>query len=73
MNQPEFGAAPKKIEPQTKTPPIKKLQKPNAPRRGNGNSRTPSMGGSRKIATASKMGTANRNIITVPCSVKTWL
>src|SRR5690606_6224576 len=70
MNQPAEGAALKKIEPQTKTPPIRKLQKPKADSRGNGNSRAPSMGGSRKIATASKTGTANRNIITVPCRVK---
>ena len=73
MNQPPLGAASKKIEPQTKTPPIRKLQKPKAPSRGNGSSRAPSIGGSRKIATASKIGTAKRNIITVPCSVKTWL
>ena len=73
MNQPDDGAASKKIEPQTKTPPIRKLQKPKAPSRGKGSSRAPSMGGSRKIATASKIGTANRNIITVPCSVNAWL
>ena len=36
MNQPDEGAASKKIEPQTKTPPIRKLQKPKAPRRGKG-------------------------------------
>ncbi len=70
MNHPAFGAAPKKIDPQTKMPPMKKLQKPKAPSRGNGSSRAPSMGGRRKIATASKIGTAKRNIITVPCSVK---
>ena len=73
MNQPDDGAASKKIEPQTKTPPRRKLQKPKAPSRGNGSSRAPSIGGNRKIATASKIGTANRNIITVPCSVKAWL
>jgi hypothetical protein len=69
MNQPELGAAPKKIEPHTKTPPMRKLQKPKAPSRGNGISRAPIIGGSKKIATASKIGTAKRNIITVPCSV----
>jgi len=69
MNHPALGAAPKKIEPQTKVPPIRKLQKPKAPSRGNGRSRAPSIGGRRKIATASKIGTAKRNIITVPCSV----
>ena len=73
MNQPLDGAAPKKIEPQTKTPPSRKLQKPKAESRGNGSSRAPSIGGRRKIATASKIGTAKRNIITVPCSVKAWL
>ena len=73
MNQPEDGTASKKIEPQTNTPPMRKLQKPKAPRRGKGNSRAPSMGGRRKMATASKIGTAKRNIITVPCSVKAWL
>lgn len=73
MNQPVDGAALKKIEPQTKIPPRKKLQKLKAPRRGNGISRAPSIGGRRKIATASKIGTANRNIITVPCRVKAWL
>ena len=30
MNQPPSGAASKKIEPQTKTPPIRKHQKPKA-------------------------------------------
>ena len=39
MNQPACGAAPKKIEPQTKTPPRRKLQKPKAESRGNGRSR----------------------------------
>jgi hypothetical protein len=73
MNQPASGAALKKIEPQTKTPPITKHQKPNADRRGKGRSRAPSMAGRMRIATASKMGTANRNIITVPCKVKSWL
>ena len=70
MNQPDDGAASKKMEPQTKTPPMKKLQKPKAPSRGKGSSRAPSIGGSRNIATASKIGTAKRNIITVPWSVK---
>ena len=36
-------------------------------------SRDPSMAGSRSIAKASTIGTANRNIITVPCMVKNWL
>ncbi|MNE45587.1 hypothetical protein D3C80_1398760 [compost metagenome] len=31
------------------------------------------MEGRRKIAIASKIGTAKRNIITVPCRVKAWL
>src|SRR5690606_22428946 len=39
MNQPPFGAASKKIDPQTKTPPSTKHQNPNADRRGNGRSR----------------------------------
>ena len=43
MNQPPSGAASKKIEPQTKTPPIRKHQKPKADSRGNGRSRAPSM------------------------------
>src|SRR3546814_1638286 len=72
MNQPVLGAELKKIDPQTKMPPSRKLQKPKAERRGNGSSRAPSMDGSRKIAMASKIGTAKRNIITVPCSVKAW-
>jgi len=50
-----------------------KLQKPKAESSGNGSSRAPSIAGSRKIAPASKIGTANRNIITVPCRVKAWL
>src|SRR5690606_7041509 len=73
MNQPVLGAELKKIDPQTKMPPSRKLQKPKAERRGNGSSRAPSIDGSRKIAMASKIGTAKRNIITVPCSVKAWL
>ena len=73
MNQPEAGAAPKKIEPLTKTPPIRKHQKPKADSRGNGRSRAPSICGSSMIATASKIGTAKRNIIAVPCSVNSWL
>ena len=73
MNQPASGAESKKIEPQTKTPPITKHQKPKADNLGNGRSRAPSMAGRRRIATASKIGTANRNIITVPCSVKAGL
>lgn len=73
MNQPASGACPKKIELETNTPPIRKHQKPKAESRGNGRSRAPSMAGRMRIATASKIGTANRNIITVPCRVNTWL
>ena len=36
-------------------------------------SRVPSMLGSSMTANASTIGTANRNIIIVPCIVKTWL
>ena len=36
-------------------------------------SRVPSMLGSSSMAKASMMGTANRNIIVVPCMVKNWL
>jgi hypothetical protein len=50
-----------------------KLQKPNAESRGNGRSRAPSICGSTMIENASKIGTANRNIITEPWSVKSWL
>ena len=73
MNQPPRGAASKKIEPQRKTPPRTKHQKPNAERRGNGRSRAPSICGSRITAIASKIGIAKRNIITEPWTVKTWL
>ena len=73
MNQPASGAALKKIEPQTKTPPMMKHQKPKALSRGKGRSRAPTIAGSMRIATASKIGTAKRNIITVPCSEKSWL
>src|SRR5690606_35614994 len=58
MNQPVLGAELKKIDPQTKIPPSRKLQKPKAERRGKGSSRAPSIDGSRKIAMASKIGTA---------------
>src|SRR5688500_18613710 len=50
-----------------------KVQIVNALIRGNGMSREPSMSGSMKIAIASSIGTANRNIIAVPCVVKSWL
>ena len=48
-------------------------QKPNADSRGNGSSRAPIICGRNRIETASKIGIANRNIITEPCSVKIWL
>jgi hypothetical protein len=35
--------------------------------------RVPSISGIRKTAIASITGTANRNIIVVPCMVKIWL
>ena len=73
MNQPPRGAASKKIEPQRNMPPIANAQKPNADSRGNGSSRAPIICGRNMIDTASKIGIANRNIITEPCSVKTWL
>jgi hypothetical protein len=73
MNQPPAGAALKKIEPQTNTPPSRKLQYPYAESLGNGRSRAPSISGRMRIENASKIGTAKRNIITVPCKVKTWL
>ena len=73
MNQPPRGAASKKIEPQRKMPPMTKLQKPNADSRGNGRSRAPSICGRIRIENASKIGTAKRNIITEPCTVKIWL
>src|SRR5688500_19858303 len=69
MNQPPRGAASKKMEPARKTPPMKKAQKPNAERRGNGRSRAPSICGSSSTAMASNTGIANRNIITEPCTV----
>ncbi len=50
-----------------------KHQNPNADRRGNGRSRAPSICGSRMTAMPSKIGIANRNIITDPCTVKAWL
>ncbi len=73
MNQPPLGAASKKIEPHRNMPPMRKAQKPNAERRGNGSSRAPSICGRNRIETASKIGIANRNIITEPCTVKIWL
>src|SRR5690606_5481163 len=44
-----------------------------APNRGNGRSRAPTIFGIRYIATPSSTGMANRNIISVPCMVKSWL
>ena len=49
-------------------PPIAKAQNPNADSRGNGSSRAPSICGRNRIETASKIGIANRNIITEPCT-----
>src|SRR5690606_20530192 len=73
MTQPSLGAASKNTEPHTNMPPIRKHQNPNADSRGNGRSRAPSTEGSTRIENASKIGTANRNIITEPCSVNSWL
>ena len=73
MNQPPRGAASKKIEPQRKTPPSRKHQKPKADRRGKGRSRAPSICGRKRTAMASKTGMAKRNIITEPWTVKAWL
>src|SRR5688572_13142933 len=73
MNQPPLGAAPKKIEPHRNSPPSRKHQNPNADRRGNGKSRAPRICGSTTTAIASKIGMANRNIITEPCTVNIWL
>ena len=73
MNQPPCGAASKNIDPQRNTPPMVNAQKPNAEMRGNGSSRAPIIAGRSRIDTDSKIGIANRNIITDPCSVKIWL
>ncbi len=72
MNHPPRGAASKKIEPQRNVPPIANAQNPKADSRGNGSSRAPIICGMNRIDTASKIGMAKRNIITDPCSVKTW-
>ncbi len=73
MNQPPSGPAPKNSEPQTKTPPMTKHHRLKEESRGNGSSRVPRIEGKSRIATASKIGTAKRNIIAVPCKVKIWL
>ncbi len=73
MNQPASGPAPNRTEPATNRPPKRKDQYPNAESRGKGRSRAPSMSGSRMIANASRIGTANRNIIAEPCIVISWL
>src|SRR5690606_3102407 len=73
MNQPACGPASNSTEPATNRPPKRKDQKPKAESRGNGKSRAPSMSGSRMIAKASRIGTANRNIIAEPCIVISWL
>ena len=73
MNHPPRGAALKKIDPHRNTPPRTKHQKPKADSRGNGRSRAPSIWGMKITAIDSKMGMANKNIITEPCSVKSWL
>jgi hypothetical protein len=73
MNQPPSGATPKNSVPKNTAPPTAYAQKAYADRRGNGRSRAPSIAGSRYTAMASTTGTAKRNIITVPCIVKTWL
>ena len=73
MNQPPVGAALKKMEPHRNNPPIRNAQNPKADKRGKGSSRAPIICGRKRMETASNMGMANRNIITEPCSVKTWL
>ena len=45
----------------------------NADNRGNGRSRAASMLGSSNTPIASTAGTANRNIIVVPCVVNSWV
>jgi hypothetical protein len=73
MNQPPSGETPKKSVQKNASPPIAYAQNAYAPSRGKGRSRAASMFGISSTATASTIGTANRNIITVPCIVKSWL
>src|SRR3546814_3244240 len=73
MNHPPSGAASKKIDPATNTPPIRKLQYPKAERRGKGRSRVPSSCGRIRTEHASNIGMENRHIINEQCSVNSWL
>src|SRR5688572_22452432 len=73
INHPPRGAASKKIDPHRNNPPMTKAQKPKAESRGKGKSRAPSISGMIRMASASKTGIANKNIITEPCTVKIWL
>ena len=73
MNQPPVGASPKKMLAKKASPPTQYAQNAYADSRGNGRSRAASMLGSSSTPIASTAGTANRNIITVPCIVKSWL
>ena len=73
MNQPPVGARPKNRLQKNVSPPIAYAQYAYADSRGNGMSRAPSMFGSSRMPIASTTGTANRNIITVPCIVNSWL
>ena len=51
----------------------RKIQNETAFIRGNAIERAPTMSGTRYTAIACITGTANRNIIVVPCTVKSWL
>lgn len=73
MNQPPSGAQPTNRLRKKPRPPTRYSQNAKADRRGNGRSRAPSMFGSSATPIASTAGTANRNIITVPCIVNSWL
>jgi hypothetical protein len=73
MNQPPFGARSKKMLEKKNRPPMRYAQKAKAPKRGNGRSRAASICGNRSTPRASTIGTANRNIMVVPWTVKAWL
>ena len=72
-NQPASGPVFRKNATYRNTPPARKIQYPSAFRRGNAMLRAPTISGTKYSPIPTMTGTANRNIIVVPCMVKIWL
>src|SRR3954467_5847551 len=72
-NHPASGAELTSMLIQSSAQPMKKVQYPKLLSLGNGTLRAPTIVGTKYSPIAVMTGTANRNIIVVPCTENSWL